>query len=73
MLLSGKAESKKPNFHAQISRENTLLSEITSISSQREAIIRSGRLLADSKMPAPDAIWHQIFALQSKGPALDLI
>jgi len=56
MLLSGEAEaigSKTAEFHAQISRENALLSETISISSQRDAIIRIGYVLADSKMPAP--------------------
>jgi acetate kinase len=56
MLLSGEAESigsKTAKFHAQISRENAVLSETISISSQREAIIRIGRVLADSKMPGP--------------------
>src|ERR1700730_585759 len=63
MLLSGEAEtigSKTAKFHAQISHENALLSETVSIPSQREAIIRIGRLLADSKMPAPAAIGHRI-------------
>ena len=63
MLLSGEAESigsKTAKFHAQDSREKALLSETISISSQREAIIRLGRLLADSKMPAPAAIGHRI-------------
>jgi acetate kinase len=63
MLLSGEAESigdKKAKFYAQDSRENALLSETASIPSQREAIIRIGRLLADSKMPAPAAIGHRI-------------
>src|ERR1700682_882993 len=58
MLLSGEAESigsKTAKFHSQISRENAGLSETISIPSQREAIIRIGRLLADSKMPAPAA------------------
>ncbi|MGH6813725.1 MAG: hypothetical protein ACREDM_15760, partial [Methylocella sp.] len=62
MLLSGEAESigeKKGKFYAQ-ARANTLLSETVSIPSQREAIIRIGRLLADSKMPAPAAIGHRI-------------
>ena len=62
MLLSGEAESigdKGGKFHAQDSRGNTCLSEALSIPSQREAIIRIGRLLADSKMPAHDAIGHR--------------
>ena len=63
LLLSGEAEAigdKGGKFHAQDSRGNALLSETASIPSQREAIIRVGRLLADSKMPAPDAIGHRI-------------
>jgi acetate kinase len=63
MLLSGEAESigsKTAKFHAQISRENTLLSETVAISSQRDAIIRIGRVLADSKLPTPAAIGHRI-------------
>jgi acetate kinase len=63
LLLSGEAESigdKGGKFHAQDSRGKTCLSEALSIPSQREAIIRIGRLLADSKMPAPDAIGHRI-------------
>jgi acetate kinase len=62
-LLSGEAESigdKKAKFYAQDSRENALLSETLSIPSQQEAVIRIGRLLADSKMPAPAAIGHRI-------------
>ena len=52
MLLSGEAESigdKKGKFRAQDSHENALLSETVAIPSQQEAIIRIGRLLADSK------------------------
>ena len=63
MLLSGEAESigdEKGKFYAQDSGENALLSEAVSIPSQREAIIRIGRLLADSKMPAPAAIGHRV-------------
>jgi acetate kinase len=63
MLLSGEAESigsKTAKFHAQLSRENAVLSETISISSQREAIIRVGKFLADSKLPAPAAIGHRI-------------
>jgi acetate kinase len=63
MLLSGEAESigdKKAKFYAQDSRANTLLSETVSIPSQREAIIRIGRFLADSKMPAPAAVGHRV-------------
>jgi acetate kinase len=63
MLLSGEAESigdKKAKFYARDSRENALLSETVSIPGQREAIIRIGRLLADSKLPTPAAIGHRI-------------
>jgi acetate kinase len=63
MLLSGEAQSigdEQGKFYAQDSRENALLSETVSIPSQREAIIRIGRFLADSKMPAPAAIGHRI-------------
>src|SRR5271170_2303245 len=62
-LLSGEAESigdKSGRFHAENLRGTALLSETGSIPSQREAIIRIGRLLIDSKMPAPDAIGHRI-------------
>ncbi|MGH6935493.1 MAG: acetate/propionate family kinase, partial [Methylocella sp.] len=63
MVFSGEAESigeKNGKFHAQDSRKNALLSETVSIPSQRDAIIRIGRFLADSKMPAPAAIGHRI-------------
>jgi acetate kinase len=63
MLLSGEAEAigeRNSKFHAQDAHEDTLLSETASIPSQREAIIRVGRLLAESGMPAPAAIGHRI-------------
>ena len=63
MLLSGEAEAigeEKGKFHAQDSRRDALLSETISIPSQREAIVRIGKLLADSRMPAPVAIGHRI-------------
>jgi len=63
VLLSGAAESvgdKAGKFFAQNARNNVLLSEAVSIPSQREAISRIGRLLADSKMPAPVAVGHRI-------------
>ena len=62
-LLSGEAESigdKSGKFHAEDSHGNALLSESGTIPSQREAIIRIGRLLVDSKMPMPAAIGHRI-------------
>ncbi len=61
--ISGEAQSigdEKGKFYAQDSRGNALLSETVFIPSQREAIIRIGRLLADSKSPAPAAIGHRI-------------
>jgi acetate kinase len=63
ILLYGEAEligDKKAKFYAHSSRDNALLSETVSIPSQREAIIRIGRLLADSKVPAPAVIGHRI-------------
>ena len=63
MLLSGEAEligDERGKFYAQDSRGNALLSETVSIPDQQEAIIRIGRLLADSKMPAPAAVGHRI-------------
>jgi acetate kinase len=62
-LLSGEAEEigdKESKFHATDSRGNALLSETLPISSQRDAIVRIGRLLADAKIPAPAAIGHRI-------------
>jgi acetate kinase len=63
MLLSGEAEAigeEESKFHAQDVHENVLLSETVSISSQREAVIRIARLLAESGMPAPAAVGHRI-------------
>jgi acetate kinase len=63
MLISGEAQSigdEKGKFYARDSGDNALFSETVSIPSQREAIVRIGRLLADSKMPAPAAIGHRI-------------
>jgi acetate kinase len=63
MVLSGEAESigeKNGKFYAQDSRKNALLSETISFPSQRGAIIRIGKFLADSKIPAPAAIGHRI-------------
>jgi acetate kinase len=62
-LLVGEAESigdKSAKFHAKDSHGNALLSETGSILSQREAIVRIGRLLVESKMPMPAAIGHRI-------------
>src|SRR5579863_6116939 len=63
MLLSGEAESigdESGKCHAQDSHGNALLDETAPIPSQREALIRIGKLLIDAKMPAPDAIGHRI-------------
>jgi acetate kinase len=62
-LLSGEAESigsKSGKWHAVGSRGTALLSETSLIPSQREAIIRIGRLLVDFKTPVPVAIGHRI-------------
>jgi acetate kinase len=62
-LLSGEVEwtgDMDGKFHAQGSRGETLLSETVFIPSRRDAIVRIGRLLADSETPAPAAIGHRI-------------
>lgn len=62
-LLSGEATSvgdRSGTFFAQDSRQTALLAETASIRSQRDAIVRIRRLLADAKMPAPSAIGHGI-------------
>jgi acetate kinase len=62
-LFCGEAESigdKNGKWHAKDSRGNALISETASIPSQREAIIRIGELLVNSKMPRPVAIGHRI-------------
>jgi acetate kinase len=63
MLLSGEAEAigeKKSKFRAQDGRGDALPSETISVPSQLEAIVRIGKLLAESSMPAPAAIGHRI-------------
>ena len=63
MLLSGQAESignKNAKFYARDSRQKELVSETVSFSNQREVIVRIGRLLAESTVPAPAAIGHRI-------------
>jgi len=62
-LISGKAESigdKGGKCYAEDSRGNVLLSEDGPLPSQREAVIRIGRLLVDFKIPVPAAIGHRI-------------
>jgi len=63
MLLSGEAEAiggKDGGFHAQDSNGNSVLSEAASLPNAREAIIRIGRLLADTDLPVPSAIGHRV-------------
>jgi acetate kinase len=63
MLLSGEAESigdKESDFRVRDSRGTALLSEAVSIPSQRAAIVRISRLLADAKLPTPAAIGHRL-------------
>jgi acetate kinase len=63
VLLSGEVESigsDDAEVRAQDSRANVVLLESASIPSQRDAVIRIGRVVADSGMPAPAAIGHRI-------------
>jgi acetate kinase len=63
MLMSGAAGSigsPASTFEAQDARHSGLVSESMAIPTQRDAIIRIGRLLAERNMPAPDAIGHRI-------------
>ena len=62
-LLSGAAEAiGEPNgkFHAKDSQGRPLTCETASVTGQQDAIIRVGRLLDGSRMPAPAAIGHRI-------------
>jgi acetate kinase len=62
-MLAGKAESigeSKSIFRAVDSRHDELVFEAFAIASQREAIVRVGKLLADSGVPTPAAIGHRI-------------
>jgi acetate kinase len=62
-LISGEAESigdDRSKIRVQDSRGQELLCETASMPSQREAIVRIGKALADSKMPAPIAVGHRI-------------
>jgi acetate kinase len=63
MLLSGEAESigaANGKFHARGPQGSTLTRDTASIPSQRDAIIRVGKLLDVSGMPAPAAIGHRV-------------
>jgi acetate kinase len=62
-LLSGAVESigeAAGKFHVRDSQGSTLTNDTASIPSQRDAIIRIGTLLDDSRMPFPAAIGHRI-------------
>ena len=62
-LLSGEADSiggSSGKFSAKDARQRELVSETASIPSQRDAVVRIGRLLDDSKMPSPDAVGHRV-------------
>ena len=62
-LLSGEAGSigdSKSVFRVSDSRFDEIVSETFAIPSQRDAIVRVRKLLADSDVPAPDAIGHRI-------------
>lgn len=62
-LLSGEAESigsEKARFQAKDKQGKELVSEIGSIGSQRDAVIRIGQLLVKSAMPTPAVIGHRI-------------
>ena len=63
MLLSGAAESigeSNGKFFAKDARQNMLVSEAVAIPSQRVAVVRVARFLAESNVPAPAAIGHRI-------------
>lgn len=62
-VLSGAVESigaHESRFLAADSRRNELVTETAPIPSHGEAIIRIGRLLANSGTPAPSAIGHRV-------------
>jgi acetate kinase len=63
MLISGMAGSigsQNGTFEAGDSRRKAFLSERVAISTQGDAIVRIGKLLAECRMPAPDAVGHRI-------------
>ncbi len=62
-LLSGEAESigsGQGKIHAEDSQRNELLSETAAIPGQQDAIVRIGRLLADTGAPAPAVVGHRV-------------
>ena len=59
-LNSGSSSLKFGLYRVEGSRADKLLSETISNPDHKDAITHIGRLLADSKMPAPDAVGHRI-------------
>jgi acetate kinase len=62
-LLSGEAEAigdKGGSFHAADAAGKALVTEPGSLADQKAAIVRIGRLLAQSGMPSPGAVGHRI-------------
>jgi acetate kinase len=62
-LLTGEAEAigeEGSQFHAQDLRNNARLAEKAPIASQKDAIVRIGKLLDDRSAPAPVAIGHRV-------------
>ncbi len=62
-LLSGEAQSigdKAGTLSVRDSRTGVARSEAATLLSQREAMVHIGELLAQSRLPAPDAIGHRI-------------
>lgn len=62
-VLSGEVESigaHESRFSAADSHRNELVTETAPIATHSDAIIRIGGLLADSGIPAPDAIGHRV-------------
>ena len=62
-LLAGEAENigdATSTFHAEDDQCRTLLRETAPIADQRVAVVRIGKLLADRRAPAPQAIGHRI-------------
>jgi acetate kinase len=63
VLLAGEAEAigdRTSRFSAQDSQGDVVVRETGAMPSQHEAIVRIGRLLADSGLPAPAAVGHRI-------------
>jgi acetate kinase len=62
-LLTGVADSigeASGKFHVRDSHGSTLAYDSAAVASQRDAIIRIGKLLDGANMPAPEAIGHRI-------------